>query len=213
MNDAPILRHRGADRLFHWVMAASVLVLLATGLLPQLGVQFDWVALHWSAGLLLVVAIAFHVVRVIARRSVAAMHMSSVDVAQLRALAGGPAVLPGKYSLAQKAMHHAVALPGLAAAATGLLMLAKVDTPFWQRNPYWLEAGTWGIVYVVHGLAALCLLSLVMLHLYFALRPEKRCYLQAMHGGWMSRADWRARHDAALWPGEATDPGKQGAHR
>ena len=203
MSDDRILRHRGADRLFHWVMAASVLALLATGLAPQLGLRFDWVPLHWSAGLLLVAALLYHLVRVAARRTLATMRPAPTDVAQLRALFGGPAVLPGKYSLAQKAMHHGVALLSLAAAATGVVMMVKVDTPFWPRNPYWLEAGTWGVVYVVHGLAALCFVSVVMLHLYFALRPEKRCYLEAMRGGSMSRADWRAHHDPALWPGEA----------
>ena len=38
--------------------------------------------------------------------------------------------------------------------ATGLLMLAKLDTPFWQRNPYWLSETTWGIVYTIHGICA-----------------------------------------------------------
>jgi cytochrome b subunit of formate dehydrogenase len=35
-----IVRHRLPDRIFHWVMAASVLALLATGFLPILGVRF-----------------------------------------------------------------------------------------------------------------------------------------------------------------------------
>jgi cytochrome b subunit of formate dehydrogenase len=202
MDDAPILRHRGADRLFHWVMAASVLVLLATGLLPQLGVHFDWLTLHWSAGVLLLAAILYHLARVLVRRSLASMRPARVDAAQLRALLGGAPVLPGKYSLAQKAMHHGVAVLSLAATITGLAMLVRIDTPFWRRNPYWLEAGTWGGIYVVHGFAALCMVSLVMLHLYFSLRPEKRCYLEAMLHGGMSRADCHARHDAALWPGD-----------
>ena len=140
MSDARILRHRGADRLFHWVMAASVLALLATGLAPQLGLRFDWVPLHWSAGLLLVAALLYHLVRVAARRTLATMRPAPTDVAQLRALFGGPAVLPGKYSLAQKAMHHGVALLSLAAAATGVVMMVKVDTPFWPRNPYESDA-------------------------------------------------------------------------
>jgi cytochrome b subunit of formate dehydrogenase len=213
MDETRIIRHRGADRLFHWVMAASVLTLLATGLLPQLGVQFDWVVLHWSAGLVLVAAIPFHLLRVILRRSLATMRPTPRDGAQLRALFGGPPARPGKYSLAQKAMHHVVGVLTLAAAATGLAMMVKVDTPFWRRNPYWLEAATWGGVYVVHGLAALCFVSVVMLHLYFALRPEKRCYLDAMLRGSMSRADWRAHHDPALWPADPPTTPPQGTER
>ena len=40
MSDDRVIRHRGPDRLFHCITAASVIVLLATGLLPQLGVHF-----------------------------------------------------------------------------------------------------------------------------------------------------------------------------
>jgi formate dehydrogenase subunit gamma len=203
MDPQRIIRHRGADRLLHWIMAASVLALLATGLLPKLGLHFDWLVLHWSAGLLLVAALLCHVLRVVLRGSFAAMWPSRRDAAEWHALFGAPPVLPGKYSLAQKSMHHAVALLSLAAAITGLLMMVKVDTPLWQRNPYWLGAAAWGGIYVVHGLAALCFVSVVMLHGYFTLRPEKRCYLAAMLHGSMSRSDWRAHHDPALWSGEA----------
>jgi formate dehydrogenase subunit gamma len=203
MDPQRIIRHRGVDRLLHWIMAASVLVLLATGLLPQLGVHFDWLVLHWSAGLVLVGALLWHVVRVALRAGFAAMWPSRRDAAEWRALFGAPPALPGKYSLAQKTMHHAVALLSLAAAITGLVMMVKIDTPLWRRNPYWLEAATWGGIYVVHGLAALCFVSVVLLHLYFALRPEKRCYLAAMLCGSMRRSDWLAHHDPALWSGEA----------
>ena len=34
---ARVQRHAGIDRLFHWLTAASVLTLMATGLLPVLG--------------------------------------------------------------------------------------------------------------------------------------------------------------------------------
>ena len=150
-----IVRHRGSDRLFHWVMAASVLLLLGTGLLPALGIRFDWVALHWISGLVLVAAILFHIVRVSTGGNLRTMLPSKRDLEQVRATLGAPPVRPGKYSVAQKAMHYVAALLSLAAVATGLLMMVKVDTPFWARNPYWLDAGTWGGIYVVHGFAAL----------------------------------------------------------
>ncbi len=38
-----ILRHSVASRLFHWVMAASVLTLVFTAFLPIWGVKFSWV--------------------------------------------------------------------------------------------------------------------------------------------------------------------------
>jgi cytochrome b subunit of formate dehydrogenase len=207
-----IVRHRGSDRLFHWVMAASVLLLLGTGLLPAIGIRFDWVALHWISGLVLVAAILFHIVRISTGGNLRAMLLSKRDLEQVRATLGAPPVRPGKYSVAQKAMHYVAALLSLAAVATGLLMMVKVDTPFWARNPYWLDAGTWGGIYVVHGFAALCLVSVVMLHVYFALRPEKRRYLRAMLRGWMSRADYRAHHDETLWTPESIPDTEKGPH-
>ncbi|HBB96151.1 MAG TPA: cytochrome B, partial [Blastocatellia bacterium] len=42
-----IPRHSLAARLFHWIMAASMLTLLFTAFLPKIGIQFDWVTYHW----------------------------------------------------------------------------------------------------------------------------------------------------------------------
>ena len=53
------VRHRLADRLFHWVMAVSVLVLGATAFLPILGVKFGWLPWHWSFGVVLTAAVLF----------------------------------------------------------------------------------------------------------------------------------------------------------
>ena len=80
-----IIRHAGLDRLLHWVMAAAVLVLLATGILPQLGLRFDWVGVHWVAGLTFIAALLVHLVRVAWRRSLASMGLRRRDFAQLAA--------------------------------------------------------------------------------------------------------------------------------
>jgi formate dehydrogenase subunit gamma len=61
-NDS-VLRHAGIDRLFHWFMAATMIVLLATSLLPIIGVHFAWYSIHWMAGVLLTVIILLHIVR------------------------------------------------------------------------------------------------------------------------------------------------------
>ena len=58
-----ILRHKAFDRLLHWISAASVLTLLATGLLPVLGVDFDWITIHWVAGIVFIAAVLVHIVR------------------------------------------------------------------------------------------------------------------------------------------------------
>ena len=192
MPEVQRVRHRFIDRLFHWSFALTAVALLATGLLPPFGVRFDWVPLHWTAGCLFLLLLAFHLLR-------------SLAPARLRRMGIGRADLsgrPGKYSLAQKLMHHFVALACLTAGVSGALMLARIDTPLWERDPYWLGDTAWGWIYVLHGLSALLLLSALMLHVYFALRPEKAAYLRAMVLGWMREDEYRRLHDPARWQPE-----------
>ena len=59
---ARVPRHSLTARLFHWVMAASMLTLLFTAFLPKVGVEFDWVEYHWIAGTVLTISILFHIV-------------------------------------------------------------------------------------------------------------------------------------------------------
>ena len=116
-----------------------------------------------------------------------------------------------KYTPAQKLMHAVLGTAVLVAVVTGFIMLAKVDTPLWKRNPYLLESSTWGVVYVLHGAAALVTLTLTMAHIYFSLLPEKRAYLRAMVGGQMSREEAAQFHDLARWSGQRKDdPGEDG---
>ena len=48
-----IERHEKIDRIFHWVMAVSMIILLITGIFPKIGIEFAWLTIHWVAGLLL----------------------------------------------------------------------------------------------------------------------------------------------------------------
>jgi len=59
---ARIPRHSLMARLYHWIMAASMLTLLITAFLPKVGPQFDWVTWHWIAGSVLTVSVLFHIV-------------------------------------------------------------------------------------------------------------------------------------------------------
>ncbi len=199
-----ILRHKGIDRLFHWITAAAVLTLLATGLLPVLGVDFDWLPIHWVAGIVLIVVILFHIVRSLFWQSVRSMLIGPRDLGALASDLGlgSSTVKEGKYLAAQRLMHHVIALFTLIAIGTGAVMLVKIDTPFWKRQPYWLQESTWGIVYSFHDLAALAFVTLIMLHIYFALRPEKIFYTRSMISGWMTRQDYLDHHDPALWPAD-----------
>lgn len=202
-----ILRHSLPSRIFHWVMAFSVLTLLFTAFLPVFGLKFSWVTAHWIAGFILTGAIIFHIVHASFWKGLSLMWITAeelrdgwLSVRQILGLAGPSPRKPGKNPLENKLFHHAVALSAGAAVVTGLVMMAKVDTPWWDRNPYILSDGTWGIIYVIHGAGSVALIALVMAHLYFALRPEKRWITLSMISGWISRERYLEHHDPERWP-------------
>ena len=201
-----IVRHAGPDRLIHWVIASCVLVLLATAFLPILGIEFAWVAIHWWTGVVLIAAVVVHILRSLIAKRLASVWIGGRDLRDAWRiakrnfrLASGPSPKPGKYSFAQKLIHLAFAVVILAVCATGAMLMVKVDTPFWERNPYWLSDETWGIVNVIHGLSALFLITMVMTHVYFALRPEKLMYLRAMSLGWITGKEYERMHDPDRW--------------
>jgi formate dehydrogenase subunit gamma len=195
-----ITRHAPVDRVFHWITALAVLLLLASAFLPILGLKFSWVPLHWITGVVLTVAVLFHMVRSTFFRRLKCMLIWPRHV---REFARGRRA--AKYTLPQKLMHAVLGFAVLVATVTGVIMLAKVDTPLWKRDPYLLEASTWGMVYVLHGAAALVILTLTMAHIYFSLLPEKRAYLRAMIGGQMTREEAAMYHDPERWCGERKD--------
>ncbi len=207
-----ILRHTGASRLFHWVMAVSVLTLLCTAFLPIWGVKFPWVTPHWIAGLVLTAAIIFHIVHATFWKGLSLMWISSQDLSDgwlgIRQVLGSaaPPGKPGKNPLENKLFHHAVAIATLAAIITGLIMMAKIDTPWWNRNPYILSDNSWGVIYVVHGAGSVALITLIMAHLYFAVRPEKRWITLSMISGWISRDRYARHYDRVRWPVAANLP-------
>ncbi len=195
-----ITRHAPLDRAFHWITALAVLLLMGSAFLPILGVQFDWLPLHWITGVVLGAATLFHLVRATFFQRLRSMLPRPRDISDL--LNGRRAA---KYTPAQKLMHAVLGTAVLVAVVTGFIMLAKVDTPLWKRNPYLLEASTWGVVYVLHGAAALVTLTLSMTHIYFSLLPERRAYLRAMIGGQMTREEAAVYHDPQRWSGQRKD--------
>lgn len=138
MSGARVLRHHLADRLYHWTMAAALLTCLLTAFLPILGWKFEWVTAHWIAGVVLTAAILFHIVRAVLWQDFWSMVIGPRDlqkswrlVARVLGLGERPPQRDAKYSLLQKNFHMLVAVVVLAIVATGLLMLSKIDTPFW----------------------------------------------------------------------------------
>lgn len=192
-----VKRHARIDRIFHWVMAISVFVLLITGVFPKVGIEFAWLTIHWIAGLALTVAVLFHIVRSIFWQDLKAIMITPQDLKE----PFDATQKPGKYSLAQKGMHGAVTVLSLLVIATGLVMFAMIDTPWWERTNALSEA-TLGWVFLIHGLSTLALIAIIALHIYFGLRPEKLFYTRSMIKGWISEDELRSNHDPEKWAPE-----------
>jgi len=182
------------------------MILLATAFLPILGLEFAWVTLHWTTGIVLAATVLVHVVRALFWQDLRSMWIGVRDLRDGIQLAKWslrrshiPPGLAGKYSLAQKTIHHAFSVVVLTTVVTGGLMLVKIDTPWWERNPYWLGEDTWGVIYVLHDVTALLLITMVMAHIYFALRPEKLFFTRAMILGWITQDEHASHHDPERW--------------
>lgn len=201
-----IVRHPLASRLFHWAMSASMFVLLFTGFLPVLGVKFSWITIHWVAGLVLVGTVIFHIIHASFWLKLGDVWISRRDLREWwietkRNLGQPlpPPPKPGKYPVENKFFHHLVLMTTFAVIGTGLLMMVRIDTPFWTRNPYLFSESTWGLVYVLHGLSAVALVTLTLAHIYFAVLPEKRWLTVSMVVGWITREDYLDNHDPRRW--------------
>lgn len=200
-----IPRHSLTARIFHWVMAASMLTLLFTAFLPKLGVEFDWVLYHWIAGIVLTISIGFHIVHSFFMDpwSIWPDRMDMRDsMNRVRRFFGKSAPPPtrfAKYPLENKFYHLCIVVAGLSVIVSGLFMLKRIQTPIFARNPYLFTDMTWGLMYVLHGLAGVGLIALIMVHVYMGLRPEKLPITKSMIFGWMSRDYYIEEHDPQRW--------------
>ena len=215
-----IPRHSLAARLFHWIMAASMFTLLFTAFLPKVGVQFNWVTYHWIAGSVLTVSIVFHVIHASFWLDFWAIWPDRADMVdawrRVRRFMGRPAPPPrkfAKYPLENKLYHGAIIATGLSAIGTGVFMMSRVHTIFFRRNPYLFSDMTWGLMYVLHGLAGIGLIALVMVHVYFAVRPEKLDITKSMVFGTMRREFYLEHYDPQRWAVEVSQPGSNRTDR
>src|SRR5260370_5506867 len=136
-----VKRHLVVDRVYHWLMAASVLTLLATAFLPIIGYKFEWLGLHWTTGVALSALVVIHIVRAVIWQDFWAMMIDGADLrngwrhlAQALGRKGAVPGKPGKYNGLQKLYHAGIAVLLLPIVATGLLMHPLMDTPVWRRQ-------------------------------------------------------------------------------
>jgi len=189
-----INRHAAIDRAFHWIMAASVLVLLVTGVMPILGVRFAWLDIHWIAGLVLTFVVIFHIIRATFWQDLKSMLLMPADFAE----PFDETRKPGKYSFEQKGMHLAMTVLVLLVIVTGVILFMHINTPFWDRPAVDNEARL-GLMFLLHGLATLSLIAFTAIHIYFAVRPEKQLYTRSMVKGWISEDELDEYHDKEKW--------------
>jgi cytochrome b subunit of formate dehydrogenase len=202
---AKIPRHSMMARVFHWIMAVSMLVLLFTAFLPIVGIKFAWVTWHWWAGLALTASIIFHIFHATFVLDFWSIWVGPSDIPELKAELlreigkepGGP--MPGKYPLGNRLYHLAVMVAGLVVIVSGIYMMFRIRTPLFERNPYVLSDEVWGFTYVMHGLAGVGFVGLVIAHIYFALRPEKLWITRSMLLGWITRREYLEHHDPNRW--------------
>jgi cytochrome b subunit of formate dehydrogenase len=217
---ARIPRHTLAARLFHWVMAAAMFTLLFTAFLPKVGVQFNWVTYHWIAGTVLTVSVIFHIVHASFWLDFWAIWPDKEDLvdasSRVRRFMGLTAPPPrkfAKYPLENKLYHGAILVTGLSAIGTGVFMMFRIRTIFFPRNPYLFSDLTWGLMYVLHGLAGIGLIALVMVHVYFAVRPEKLDITKSMIFGTMRREFYLTHYEPQRWHVEMPSTGSRRADK
>jgi cytochrome b subunit of formate dehydrogenase len=203
---AHVPRHSLVARAFHWIMAVSMFTLLFTAFLPRTGVLFPWVTWHWVAGAVLTASVIFHIFHASFWLDFWSIWPDRIDITDARnrllRFMGRPAPPPrkfAKYPLENKLYHASIIAAGLSAIVTGVFMMSRVHTIFFPRNPYLFSDMTWGMMYVLHGLAGVGLIALIMVHVYFGIRPEKRPITKSMIFGWMSRDFYLEEHDPKRW--------------
>jgi cytochrome b subunit of formate dehydrogenase len=208
-----IQRHSGMARAFHWVMAVAMFGLLLTAFLPVAGVKFAWVTWHWISGLVLTASIVFHIVHASLWMDFWSIWVGPKDLPELKAEIlrelghDVPGPKSGKYPLGNRLYHTAIVVAALSAVATGVLMMSRVRTPLFSRNPYLFSDAAWGFTYVTHGVAGVGLVGLVIAHVYFAVRPEKWWITKSMIFGWITRRQYLEHHEPERWrvvPGQPT---------
>lgn len=209
-------RHTPGARGFHWSMSIAMFVLLITAFFPVIGIQFPWVTIHWIAGIALILTVIYHIYHVFAKQDFWTMWIDRRDIAEGKeglkaALGRSEAERPraGKYPVDQKMFHHVAMVATLGAVVTGVLMMFRVDNFLWAENTYMFSDAAWGWIYVIHGICGIGLIFLVIAHVYFAIRPEKRWMTWSMIHGLIDRDRYLENHDPTRW--SVAEAGSQAA--
>lgn len=211
MQQNKVLRHSKVVRLTHWLIAASGLVLLFSGIgqlpmykryniikLPGMAWAGDYditLVMHLIAAALFSAAIVFHLIFHFRRREFAALPQkgdTKESIHIIKAMLTGKKEPPhGKFLAEQRLAYAAIGGVSLILVVTGLIKVYK-NLGAITLPPAFIEIVTW-----THTLATPIFLLLVVAHVAaFALKANLPL-LPSMFTGYVSEAYARRRHP--LW--------------
>ena len=127
-----VTRHSFMARLFHWVMASAIFVLLVTAFFPIIGMRFDWVNWHWTAGLVLTGSIVYHIIHATFWLDFWSIWVGPKDIpgflAEMRRELGHavPGPKSAKYPIGNRLYHLILVFAGTVVTVTGLVMLTRI---------------------------------------------------------------------------------------
>lgn len=197
---ARLRRFSRSERALHWVVAATVLPMILSGLAlgidiwhPEVFVIHIGSLFALAAGVLVVLAVGNGPELRLLGRQLRTFDRSDrrwLEAAP-RSLIGGPVPPVGRFNAGQKANGTLIPVLLLISTVTGLYLWARVHRMVTQMN----------VLGALHNLAAIAIIALVSGHLYMAvLNPGTRHALRGITGGDVDR-EW-AEHHHGLWAAE-----------
>lgn len=224
-----------AQRASHWIMAISVFALMVSGFIimnSQVTVRaflgISWLNVHIVSSLVLIGYVGFHLGHVAYKGTWSEMWFGRRDARDLwvrfRNLLNLTEDYPRqfKYPSAQKLLHWGVTGATLGLILTGLVLLRRVSLqPLWSATREFSVLGirfglgtgdAMGLVswsFVLHDFLAIATVSLVMGHIYFALRPNEWAITRSMITGTVDVDHYAEKYSPASWAvgGRATPDG------
>lgn len=213
------------QRVGHWVMAISIFALMLSGFLimnTEVTVNalpgVSWLALHELTGIILIGYTVFHVGHVAAKGTWMKMWFSREDLedqfVRIKNFLGLTEEYPRQFEYpgAQKFLHWGVTGATLGLIVTGLVLLRRLNfIGLWEATREFSflgvaftlgQAGSLGLIswsFVIHDFLAIAMVSLVMGHIYFAIRPQEWEVTRSMITGNVPINMYAEKYDPRSW--------------
>lgn len=214
-----------AQRASHWIMAIAIFALMLSGFIimnnavtVKVVAGLSWLTIHIASAVVLIGYTLFHVGHVAYKGTWNRMWMGRKEVTDLwtrfKNLVGLTDEYPRQfyYPSAQKLLHWAITGATLGVIATGLVLWRRVSfEPLWSATREFTFLGVtfgfgtteaMGLIswsFVLHDFFAIAILSLVMGHVYFALRPNEWEITKSMITGTVPVEEYAEKYSPSSW--------------